>query len=493
MHIPRFFRTIALAAVVLLSLSRAATAQITVISEFATWDYLHPTDGVNPAASDFDFATTWFSYAGDYDGPAFTVGKAGPFSYGGIDYWGATGSFIGDKGTATAPASGLRYTAYFKKQFTIPEDYLDMNLVMLVDDGAVIYIDGIERKRVNMSGNAKPNGVGDDYTMLADAASSEAALLAPVSLGFVSAGEHTIAISVHNADTTSSDLGLWVRLLSEPPGTPIMKASIGGVNSDVGVFTGFTGWLVNDPYAFNLSAVAGRHVLESRPVNLQNVGEAYFSMQMYCYEVSTSSNFELEDEFSAKLVMIMDDDTQTEISLLPPDLDLDGNGVLTGEEFNPGMFPVTDAIAVGRQLSATIPANARSVSLVVTGAADSDSEDLRIGGAMLSDTPLDADEDGDGVGYAAEIFAGTNPQDKASFFQMSDFNYTKGADGNYNFNTIFPAVGGKIYAAEESLNGGTTFSLLGFLNPPNTATLTVPIILGAAPPPAYFVRLRCIP
>jgi hypothetical protein len=500
MHRP--LKMAALSAAAHLLLAAAANAQAPIIAETDPWDVLHPTNGADPAANDADFATTWYAFDGNYDGPAFTPNKAGPFSYGGIAYWGDTGTFIGVDGTAAAPPAGQRYTAYFKKQFTTTEDFTNMHLVMLADDGAVIYIDGEERRRVNMTGTVpgRANGTGDTYTMLADRGlADETVLSAPISLGALSAGTHTIAISLHNSDNTaSSDLGLFVRLYSSLPPLPLVKTTLGGVSSDIAAVPGFTGWGPGETYAFSVSGVPGTHVLHSQPIDLQSTGQAYFAMEIYCYEGSAGTNFEDTDEFSAKLLYIFDNDTQAEVSLLPADLDLNQDKKLTGDEFNPGLLPATASVVVGRQLYAIIPPEVKTVTLQITGMNDSATEAYRIGGAMIGDVPLDTDTDGDGVNLAAELFSGTNPADAASRLRTLEASYEFATDLDpdpdaWIFNNKFPAVAGKIYAVESSADGGASWELDGFVTPDTTGDFTVYVDFALAPPPRYVQRLRCVP
>lgn len=500
MHRPLKMAALGVAAHLLLAV--AANAQAPIIAETDPWDVLHPTNGADPAANDADFATTWYAFGGSYNGPAFTANKAGPFSYGGIDYWGNAGTMIGVGGTATAPPAGQRYTAYFKKQFTTTEDFTNMHLVMLADDGAVIYIDGEERRRVNMTGTVpgRENGAGDTYTMLADGGlADETVLGTPIPLGALSAGTHTIAISLHNADNTaSSDLGLFVRLYSSLPPLPLVKTTLGGVSSDVAAVAGFTGWEPGEPYAFSVSGVPGTHVLQSQPIDLQSTGQAYFAMEIYCYEVSTGTNFEDTDEFSAKLLYTFDDNSHGEVSLLPADLDLNQDKKLTGDEFNPGLLPATAFVVAGRQLYAVIPSEVKSATLQISGINDSGSEAYRIGGAMISDVPLNTDADGDGVNLAAELFSGTNPADATSRLRTLEASYEFATDLDpdpdaWIFNNKFPVVARRIYAVESSPDGGASWELNGFLTPDATGDLTGYVVLGPTLPLRHVQRLKCVP
>ncbi|HEX2751272.1 MAG TPA: hypothetical protein VHM91_24895, partial [Verrucomicrobiales bacterium] len=191
----------------------------TIFPYSVAWDWLHPS-GSDPSLTDPDFNTTWFS-AALYDGPAFNLQGGAMLGYGGIDF-GTTVTNIVDPGT------GSRYSAYFRRVFNIPEAATDVIASILADDGAYIYIDGVLVKEVNM-----PLGAADTYTQLASAASSETVPV-KVSLGPLAAGQHEIAVSVHNAATDSSDLGFALSLLVDntpPPTDAVLTAA--------GLYTGF--------------------------------------------------------------------------------------------------------------------------------------------------------------------------------------------------------------------------------------------------------------
>ena len=64
--------------------------------------------------------------------------------------------------TLTVPASGSRYTAYFRTTFTVPNDgnvYAQPVINYLMDDGGFIYLDGELVMAVNMAA-----GASDTYT-----------------------------------------------------------------------------------------------------------------------------------------------------------------------------------------------------------------------------------------------------------------------------------------------------------------------------------------
>lgn len=401
-----------------------AGAQDLLLPDHAEWSYLHPLNGVSPAGNDSDFDLTWMLPEG-YDGPAFSTGKPGAFSYGGISYFiqnGITGTLIGAGADGnTAPPSGLRYTAYFRTTFTASEFYARGLATMLADDGAVVYMDGVEVARVNMTGTgAVPeNAVGDFYEMLADDPNdTEVAPLLLVNLGPITAGTHTLAVSIHNTDVTSSDLGFSMSLQGFKP--VILRTDFGGVFTEIGRGEDYTGWTARSPGAWRLNGPDDSpHDIQSAPVDLSSVGEAWFSMELYCHETSTGSNFEETDTLDAKLLAVRDDNTTLQIPLLPASLDANGDGLLGGEELNPGHAPVEAYVTFGRQLTAVIPADVKSVSLLVTGRNDSASEFFALGGALISDQPPGTDADGDGRSRESELQSGTDPDDSASVLTVS--------------------------------------------------------------------------
>ena len=164
----------------------------------SAWSYYSPAGGQDPKAKDYDFYTTWMQAEG-YDGEGFKQSGRGILGYGKIDK--------GDLGTDLgAPASGLRYTAYFKRSFTFDAE-AQAGFEILCDDAAVVYLDGMEVART--ANFTAP----DCYSSLASATGNEKATLA-FGTGTLSKGVHTLAISVHNASVTSSDLGFDMRLFT---------------------------------------------------------------------------------------------------------------------------------------------------------------------------------------------------------------------------------------------------------------------------------------
>ena len=108
----------------------------------ATWTWHHPTNGEDPETSQPGFNANWMkaSYG------SFANSGSAQLGYG-------TNDFEPNATTIGTPISGLRYTAYFKKQFSISAAKSGkFYATLLCDDGCVIYIDGVRVGTFNFSG-----------------------------------------------------------------------------------------------------------------------------------------------------------------------------------------------------------------------------------------------------------------------------------------------------------------------------------------------------
>ncbi|MGJ8697471.1 MAG: hypothetical protein ACSHYF_14230 [Verrucomicrobiaceae bacterium] len=202
------------------------------------WEYLLLVGGANqpldPGLVDADFYSTWHS-AAVYDGPAFSGPSEALFGYGALDgdpiatnIWGGK-DHNGDGMADTAPAAGLRYTAYFRTSFTPTVATAHLGFEGLIDDGAIIYVNGSEVARVNV-------GAGEDanswLTLAADATppphniTTEAIAQYAIALNQNLAPDVPveIAVSLHNSSSASSDLGFDLRVYA------INVPGLGGLN-----------------------------------------------------------------------------------------------------------------------------------------------------------------------------------------------------------------------------------------------------------------------
>lgn len=246
------------------TLSLPSQAQQLLIPENHSWTFLHPMGTLPPRADttpDPDFDTSWYlpeaQFLTTYDGPSFSAATfgdpliptsadsgpgIGPFAYGGVDGIAAPGT------TLTLPASGSRYASYYRTDFTVPAGGLiEPSLRMICDDGSFIYLDGVLIATVNVT-----DGVTDTYTSFAtDATNTELGFTVPlrvagtlpggspgdvkviVPMPALTAGTHTLAVSVHNNAATSSDMGLLMELSALDPDTSTIHAVVTDVVRDL--------------------------------------------------------------------------------------------------------------------------------------------------------------------------------------------------------------------------------------------------------------------
>ena len=179
----------------------------------ANWKYLSPNGAVeNPDITGPSFDSRWFSP--DFDDSAWNGPSTGPFRYGTINSvtTNASATFLNH------PNAGDRFTNYFRHEFSTTETLTDVGLDLVVDDGAVVYLDGTEVLRWNCCVDSVGNDV-DDYLSFALVEGNEDKFETVYIRDELPPGEHLLAVSVHQLSPSSSDLGLGMRVLSgvEPP------------------------------------------------------------------------------------------------------------------------------------------------------------------------------------------------------------------------------------------------------------------------------------
>jgi len=173
---------------------------------------------------------------------------------------------------------------YFRHAFDVPDPSAIawLSLRLLRDDGAIVYLNGTEVFRSNM-----PTGAVNSTTLAAQVAAEDNTFRATrVNPGLLQRGNNVIAVEVHQANLTSSDvsfdLELVPNLASRPPlvtlTAPANNAGLFGptnvtltaVASDVDdsvMSVGFylDGWLaassVAEPYSLVLSNLLGNHTI----------------------------------------------------------------------------------------------------------------------------------------------------------------------------------------------------------------------------------------
>ena len=184
----------------------------------SNWEYLLATDEnekpVNPKSLDPDFYHTWM-FPKRYDGPKFLKGNA-PLGYGKINSFQIKSNLLGKRGSE--PPEEIRYTSYLRTTFTPIIDVSAIGVEGVIDDGAIIYINGREVLRINIAPEKNPQ----DWMSLAaherfpQIGQTESVLQYGVVRGLnLPVGEPVeLSISLHNVTFDSTDMGLDLRIFS---------------------------------------------------------------------------------------------------------------------------------------------------------------------------------------------------------------------------------------------------------------------------------------
>lgn len=177
-----------------IAISLTANGQATVLSPYASsWKYL--SDGSNQG-------TAWRGTS--FNDAAWSTANA-YFGYG--DSWITTCLPSGCTGNVCSPTCGTKHiTYYFRKVISIPNVslYDSIRLYLRRDDGAVVYINGVEVRRDNL-----PTGTITNTTTalsaMGGADENKDFITYHAASTFVN-GNNTIAVEVHQESATSSDL-----------------------------------------------------------------------------------------------------------------------------------------------------------------------------------------------------------------------------------------------------------------------------------------------
>ena len=206
-----------------------------------TWEWLHPLNAADPT-TDPNWASSWKIQGNTSTSPAWNSLAPAPFGYASS----ATGLMVDlAPGAKTSigtpvPTPASDHAAYFRRKFTLSAPVSRLSAKILADDGAYIYIDNLPGVPVNIR---TTGGVPDADAFLtsacqaANSSATETALktvdLSSILAVPLAAGEHTIAVSLHQAATTGSDGGFDLQLIET-------KVSVGTQLADLGsIETGF--------------------------------------------------------------------------------------------------------------------------------------------------------------------------------------------------------------------------------------------------------------
>jgi hypothetical protein len=168
---------------------------------------------------------------------------------------------FGDGDERTLIASNRQITTYFRHAFQLAgRDYTNLQIRLLRDDGAIVYLNGTEIFRSNIRGGPvdyltlATNALPADETTNFHAAAVSPALLGP--------GDNLLAVEVHQSSATSSDLSFDLELLGTPDVAylPALSVSASGGSlaiswpADAGSFTLLTATNLTPPVAWTAAA-----------------------------------------------------------------------------------------------------------------------------------------------------------------------------------------------------------------------------------------------
>ena len=255
------------------ALSRPARAEETLAVPYnQNWKYLNPM-GTNPANADADFESTWWlpenQFATEYNGPSFDVSSTGlpssnltninrgngpgPLGYEAVDNFTSGnplllpfggGPAITSLGTTlTRPTNTNRKGSYYRTTFSTTQLLLKPVIRAMMDDGCVIFLDGVQVARLNLTlqdNNSLPAystfALGDGtllevpestentlYTIDLSVAGNhgtpgglQANVINPVTS--LAPGTHTLAVFVCSFSATNSDQLMALQMTADDAG-----------------------------------------------------------------------------------------------------------------------------------------------------------------------------------------------------------------------------------------------------------------------------------
>jgi hypothetical protein len=572
--------TLGLLALIATAPNTSAT-EVLIVSYTHQWKYMHPM-GTNPAINDANFDQTWWveesDFPSSYDGPEFGGGSVGvpasvatfdsgtgpgPFGYSSVDNWSGAydpllvplegGDPITQMGTLlTLPQNGNRKASYYRTTFSTSQPLLNPIIRCMMDDGAVIFLNGVQVARVNLSlpdTASLPSYTSyalSDGTNLDVAESTENTLhtidltragyqgtpgglqievISPVPS--LPAGFHTLAVFLISHTSSNSDQLMALQMSADNGGLNAVASNISRDSAGTPTIPGddtfafdvvvnrlsggsgswnssspqipsgaydtvyrFSGFPVSAPASVNFSdaaepTLAGRltvqpppaalwigqialpgqpgpllcspataaawtqsgdqtviqnngggentHLLQTYSVPIPPAGAA-FSALLEFEDNSPVSNFDDTDSLEAVLYLTGASGT-SEVSILPPGIDRNGDDVLSGyegpdynsnrynDEFNPAGRPAEDSYVEGVSLTYSIPPGVTSAVFAIRALNNHSSEIFRVRHARFAPAGTVPDLDQDGISDGEELAAGTNPFNAASRFEATHLNF----------------------------------------------------------------------
>ncbi len=113
-------------------------------------------------------------------------------------------------------ANNKYVTTYFRKTFNFDtsKNWTNLTLRILYDDGAVVYINGTKWNAINFSDTSNI-----DYSTFANGAPDETSFFEfPLDISYLKSGENTIAVEIHQSNSTSSDISFDLEIIGEIAG-----------------------------------------------------------------------------------------------------------------------------------------------------------------------------------------------------------------------------------------------------------------------------------
>ena len=213
-------------------LSPPTTITLPLIATNAAWKFRSSSSNFSVAPN--FFADTAFNDTAWSSGPALHYIETATLS--------SASGFV--KSTALTANAGLPFNASnfrHRFQWNGSTDGVILRATVMVDDGAVIYINGSEAARLRMNSGTITFATSANATV-GDAV--EETLTLPANL--LVQGENTIAVAVHQVNTTSSDVvfGLKLDAVTSAPAPPIAINEIVAVPSAAAGLDGaLPGWI----------------------------------------------------------------------------------------------------------------------------------------------------------------------------------------------------------------------------------------------------------
>lgn len=191
-----------------------------LIPEGATWRWYTDAEGLGSSAigpGHPDWSTRNWKHP-EFDDGAWASGPA-QLGYG-----------EGDEAT-TLPfgSTASKWTsAYFRRSVVVPrmDAVTSTRLRLKCDDGAIVYLDGVELVRQSM-----PAGAVDGSTRAESSTDDgQGFTIHEIPPSALAEGPHTVAVELHQASPTTSDASFdleWILVMSTPPGPAAFRIQVG--------------------------------------------------------------------------------------------------------------------------------------------------------------------------------------------------------------------------------------------------------------------------